>query len=58
MYRGLNCLKSVATILSLICPNGALALAYLVRNGAEKQEGQKTGPTEYNLRSSLFFSFR
>ena len=30
-------MKSVATILILICPNGAMALAYLVRNGAGRQ---------------------
>ena len=39
----------------LICPNGAMALAYLVRNGAEKQEGQKTGSDRIQSKVFLFF---
>ena len=51
-------MKSVATVLILICPNGAMALAYLVRNGADKQEGQKTGSDQIQSKVFPFFSFR
>ena len=39
----------------MISPNGAMALAYLVRNGADKQEGQKTASDQIQSKVFPFF---